>query len=164
MIVTTPVRVSHTGRQVINGSPDGIFPLYCPVRELEWVPDWSPRFVTSASGVAEHECVFITGEPDQEAIWVVTRHDPKNHGLEMIKVTPGVTVCRLEIHLEPLSEQRTRAVITYTHTSLGPAGDDFVAGFTQDHYSEFMANWARAMNHFLETGRCLDRTAGGDDG
>jgi hypothetical protein len=41
--------------QSIRGTPDGVFPLLCPVREGDWLEGWSDhcRLVHSVSGVAE---------------------------------------------------------------------------------------------------------------
>jgi hypothetical protein len=58
----------------------------------------------------------------------------------MIKITPGVTACRLTIELRP-APAGTEADVTYSHTSLGPEGEAFVAGFTEDHYRQFMRDW-----------------------
>ena len=71
-----------------------------------------------------------------------------------VLILPGMTACRLEI---PLSEDGNGcfADVTYTHTSLGPAGDAFVAAFTADYYRNFMQAWEQALNHFLNTGSRL---------
>jgi len=52
------------------------------------------------------------------------------------------------------------AAITYSHTTIGCAGDEFVATFTADYYQRFMQVWERELNHFLKTGfRLTDDTA-----
>lgn len=45
--------------------------------------------------------------------------------------------------------------ITYSHTSIGTADDDFVAGFTADSYQKFMQTREKELNHFLTTGSRL---------
>lgn len=77
----------------------------------------------------------------------------------MLKVTPGVTACRLSIQVRAASTG-SEAEVTYTHTSLGPSGDSFVAGFTADFYRRFMQEWEAKFNHFLRHGTAL-REAGG---
>jgi len=108
----------------------------------------------SASGLVENDCVFTTPEGEGEAVWYVTRHDPAGYLVEMIKITPGITACRLRIVLEPAPGGCT-ATVSYLHTSLGPAGDDFVEAFTAERYADFMRQWERELNHFLETGTML---------
>ena len=41
------------------------------------------------------------------------------------------------------------------HTGLGPAGDNFVAAFTVEHYRQFMQDWEARLNHYLRTGEAL---------
>jgi hypothetical protein len=72
----------------------------------------------------------------------------------MIKVAPQVTACRLTIRRAP-SARGTDAAITYSHTSLGPRGDEFVAAFTDAHYRQFMRDWESRLNNYLEHGRAL---------
>ena len=72
----------------------------------------------------------------------------------MLKITPQVTACRLTIQLRPATGG-SEAVVTYTHTSLGPEGDAFVASFTEDHYRQFMRDWEARINHYLVHGTAL---------
>jgi hypothetical protein len=96
------------------------------VRETEWADGWSPDLVISACGVTERDCVFIASHKQATAIWYVTRHEPEHWFVEMLKITPGVTACRLIIQLGK-EGAGCIADVTYTHTSLGPAGDELVA-------------------------------------
>ena len=155
MQVSSPNRVKHSYTQSLAAHPDKVFPLLCPVREADWVPDWDPVLVLSNSGVAEKDCIFVTRDTSKESIWVITEFEPKNHKLEMIKVTPGHTVAKLEIHLSPAGDNRTAAEIAYTYPALGPEGDEFLNEFTAQWYKTFMQNWERAINHYLSTGTKL---------
>jgi hypothetical protein len=127
----------------------------CPVREAEWADGWLPELVISSSGIAERDCVFTTPDKLGTAFWYITRHEPEKLFVEMLKILPGMTACRLTIQLSAESAGCCNADITYTHTSLGPEGDEFVANFTADYYKKFMEVWQNALNHFLTTGRVL---------
>ncbi len=105
--VRAPNRVSHTYKQRLNGSLSKVFPLLCPVREADWIHGWNPVVVLTQSGYAEQDCVFITDAKVHDAIWYVTRHDPARGFVEMIKITPGVTACKLTIRVRPV-EARLR--------------------------------------------------------
>ncbi len=155
MKVTRPHRKKHAYTQTLNAPPADVFPLLCPVREVEWVRGWAPSLVLSESGVAEADCVFITPGDPADTIWTVTRHEPERFRLEMVMVTPGRLVSKLEISLAEKDGGRTAADISYTHTSLGPQGDDFLETFTEDWYRKFMQEWETEMNHFLATGTKL---------
>jgi hypothetical protein len=158
MKISKPNRVSRTYVQHLVAPPLAVFPLLCPVREADWLEGWNPLLVLSQSGVAEPDCVFVTAAEPAGAVWYITRHEPDNGLVEMLKITPDVTACRITIRLRP-SAAGTDAQITYVHTSLGPAGDAFVAAFTDEYYLQFMRNWETRINHYLAHGSCL-HTAG----
>jgi hypothetical protein len=157
MKITKPTRATHRYRQRLHATPAKVFPLLCPVRETEWADGWAPELVISSSGVAERECIFLTPDKLGTAIWFITCHEPERWFVEMLKILPGVTACRLEIQLSENGDG-CDADITYSHTSIGAAGDEFVAQFTADYYRRFMQAWEKELNHFLKTGRRL-----GDD-
>lgn len=154
MNIAKPHRVIRSFTQNLTAPPDQVFPLLCPVREAEWVNGWHPRLVISTSGVAEPDCIFITAAGPQEAIWMVTVHDPENHHLEIIKLIPGIVVGKIVIRLAPTSGGCS-ADISYSFTSLGPDGDRVVSEFTQEHFDEFMLTWETELNHFTATGERL---------
>jgi hypothetical protein len=149
MRISKPNRATHTYRQKLCAAPARVFPLLCPVRETEWADGWLPDLVISSSGVAERDCVFVTPDKPKSAIWYVTRHEPENWFVEMLKIVPGVTACRLEIQLTPDGD-KCFADVTYSHTSIGKAGDEFVAAFTGDYYRKFMQIWEQELNNFLK--------------
>ena len=154
MKVVTPNRATRTYTQHLVASPGEVFRLLCPVREADWIEGWDPTLVVSASGVAEPDCVFTTSATPNDAIWYITRHEPAAGFIEMLKITPAVTTCRLTIQLRPTAGG-CDADITYSHTSLGPLGDAFVASFTEDYYRQFMQDWEARMNHYLRHGTAL---------
>jgi hypothetical protein len=159
MRITKPNRATHTYRQRLHAAPARVFPLLCPVRETEWANGWLPELVISSSGVAERDGIFFTPEKLGTGIWYITRHEPERWFVEMLKILPGVTACRLEIQLSENGDE-CFADITYSHTSIGCAGDEFVATFTADYYQRFMQVWERELNHFLKTGfRLTDDSA-----
>ena len=100
---------------------------------------------------SEPDCVFVTSASPHDAVWYVTRHDLATGCVEMIKITPEVTACRLQIGLRPTATG-CEAVVTYTHTSLGPKGDEFLRGFTEESYVRGMRLWEARLNHYLAHG------------
>jgi hypothetical protein len=154
MKIIEPRRVVRTYTQRLIGQPESVFSLLCPVRETDWIHGWDPILVVSQSGVAESDCVFTTAATPANAIWYITRHEPENWFVEMLKITPSVTACRLTIQLRRTVDG-CDAQVTYGHTSLGPEGDNFIAAFTEESYVAFMRNWESRMNHYLLTGRAL---------
>ena len=154
MKITKPNRVSRSYTQRLVAEPAVVFPLLCPVREADWLDGWDPILIVAESGVAEPDCIFVTPSEPNNAIWYITRHEPDIDFVEMLKITPLVTACKLSIQLRPAASG-SEAVITYTHTSLGPEGDAFVASFTEDYYRQFMQEWETRINHYLLHGSVL---------
>jgi hypothetical protein len=156
----TARRVSRTYVQTIDAPPDTVFPLLCPEREKEWLDGWQYSMVFSSSGLAEPGAVFTTSNPGEpETTWIVTRHDRDAGLVEFARFTPGSRTCLLQIGIVPFGDGRSRVTITYTYTSLSPAGDQFLDAWTEDAFVEPLSFWERSMNHFLATGTRLPRHA-----
>lgn len=154
MNIRPPNRVTHTYTQRLVAPPAAVFPLLCPVREADWIDGWNPLQVLSHSGLAEPDCVFVTDAEPFDAIWFITRHEPERGFVEMIKITPDVTACKLTVQVRAAGAG-SEADVTYSHTSLGPQGDVFVASFTAEYYVQFMREWEERMNHYLAHGTAL---------
>lgn len=159
MKIVKPNRVTRTYTQRLVAPASKVFPLLCPVREADWIEGWDPRLVVSSSGVAEPDCVFVTVAQPADAVWYITCHEPATGFVEMIKVTPSITACRLTIQLRA-TITGCDADVTYSHTSLGPHGDEFVATFTADYYRRFMQEWESQLNHYLRHGTALPQVDG----
>lgn len=104
MRVTTTNRVTRTYKQRLVAPPAEVFPLLCPVREADWIEGWDPIAVFTDSGVAEPDCVFITAATPHNAVWFITRHEPAAGFVEMLKITPEVTACKLMIQLQAVRD------------------------------------------------------------
>ena len=154
MKIVKPNRVTRSYTQHLVAGPARVLPLLCPVREADWIDGWDPLLVVSQSGFAERDCVFVTASGPDDSIWYVTRHEPEAGLVEMLKITPAVTACRVTIQVEAVADC-AEATITYSHTSLGAAGDAFVESFTEDYYRQFMQDWEARMNHYLLHGSAL---------
>lgn len=150
--ITKPNRIRREYTQTLSATPQTVFPLLCPVEEDKWIPEWSPEFVLSCSGVAEEDCIFQTPGKPNSSIWIISRYEPEQFHIEMYKVTPEHTVGKLRIQVSGKNKKETKATISYEYTSLGEDGDLFLEGFTEESYAEFMKIWEDALNHYLITG------------
>jgi len=79
MKLIKPNRNKYSCTQQWKGSIDELFPLLCPVREMEYVPGWNPTLVVSDSGVVEQDCLFIVPDSPADSIWVVNDYRPENY-------------------------------------------------------------------------------------
>ena len=150
--IEKPKRITHTYEQRIKGTIEDIMPLYCPVRELDWCESWNPKIVFSNSGLVEKDCIFITPHGEDDVVWIVTDYDTQTGHVKMFYHVPGVLVTKLEIQLTPITAEETKAVLTYSKTSLSEEGDKALEEFTKESYDIMMDSWEIAMNHYLLTG------------
>ena len=122
MRVEKPCRVSRSFTQHLCAPAGDVFPLLCPVRETEWVNDWRPKKVISESGVAEPGCIFVTPGIPEDALWLMTVHDPIEHRLEIIKIIPGVVIGTITVEFSSDGDSASTADITYAYTALSDHG------------------------------------------
>src|SRR5262249_21385792 len=147
-------RVSHEFTQSNDAPPEEVFPLLCPVREADWVPEWQYQMIYSQSGVAEVGCVFTTPNGDgTETTWLVTEHDPQKLCLQFVWVNPGLIATRIAIRLRTNSSGNTEARIAYTYTALSEAGNREIERYSRAWFESKMKSWEAAINYYLRTGK-----------
>ena len=148
------LRRSYGHTQTNDAPPETVFPLLCPVREAEWVPDWKYRMIYSQSGVAEDGCVFVTpNDAGPETLWLVTDYDPAAFRIAFAWLQPGLISAQIRIALTRAPGGKTRAHIRYLYTGLSPAGNAVLERYTPEWFSHKMRSWEDALNHFLRTGK-----------
>ena len=153
-------RVVRAYRQTIEARPDVVFPLLCPVREVEWLDGFVFTMIYSASGVVEAGAVFSTAAPgEQDTVWMVTQHDPTARRAQFARVTPNSRTCTLTIAVEACDADRSFVDVSYTYTSIAESGNTFIDEWTEDVFMGAVVFWEQSMNHFLKTGARLNRAA-----
>jgi len=144
---------AHTMR--LDGPPERVFPLLCPVREHEWIESWACEMVFSRTGLAELDCVFQTDFADDGPVdtWVISRYEPPDR-LEFVRIN-AVRAMRYAITLSREDETHTRADWRQVLTSLNVEGEKVLKALTPEVYAEEMETLERLLNHFLATGERL---------
>ena len=152
MDIQSPVRVTHRYAHRVGAPPAEVFPLLCPVRERDWIPDWNPRLVISESGVAEEGAVFFTDVEDREATWLITEHDAASGRIRMVQLVPGLVLIDLEI-LVSAAGGGTECDIVYTYTALSDEGEAWVAARTPEWFAGFISEWNLLNDYFANVPR-----------
>ena len=149
----TRVRRSWTQRLPVR--PDKVFPLLCPVREYEWIPDWRSETVYLASGRAEHGGVFTTDFPTRgRGTWVITRYEPPLEiGFAIFYADRYVE--HLEATLTPDGADGSNLRWTRTYTGLSEEGNRYIAEATGAPLEQRMQRQMRLLEHFCATGTML---------
>ncbi len=149
---------THQYTQINNGNIKAVFPLLCPVREVDWLDGWSYKMIHSRSGLIEKDCVFTTPHHGQfDTVWKVTQYDTNNYQIEFLRVTPNENVVKINIHLESIGQQQTKAHISYQYTALNEAQNEFIEKGLAASFNQAMKWWEKAINHYLETGTMLKK-------
>lgn len=129
------------------------FPLFEPIGEKAWAPDWDPVFATNADAQLSDRTVFTRAAPHGDhmptSIWLITRYDPAGGLIEYRAIVPGVRVARITVRCTPDGGASTTVDVTYLHTSLSDDGDRFVRDMTEGKFRSFIEDWAIAIRTYL---------------
>ena len=141
----------------LNGSVANVTPLFGPVREAEWAPDWSPRFIHPSQGAQREGVVFTTtGADGKDRLWLLTTYDLGNGRVEYVVITPAFAANEIKIRVLPDGEQHSKATITYRRSALAPEGNDEVAKLDAHWAEQQRIHWETAINEALTKGRTHD--------
>jgi hypothetical protein len=145
-------RESRTMRLALHADADTAFPLFGPVRETEWSPEWSPRFLFPAAPAQRSDgAVFTTeGQGGVANLWVMTDYDVKGRLVRYVILHPGLSVGELSIHVEPAGAGASTADVTYRFTAVSAEGNDSIARWTA-HFPHLQPHWEEALNTRLAT-------------
>lgn len=128
-----------------------ITPLFGPVREREWAPDWAPHFIYPAQGGQEEGAVFTTTSANgQERLWLLTTYNVEHGEVEYVVITPGFTANQIKIQIAPDGEKQSKATITYRHSALAPEGNEEVRKLSPDWAAHQRVHWESAINSVLK--------------
>lgn len=149
MIPFTPLRLTRTTTIHLNAPPATVFPLFTPLGERLWVPDWNPTMIYPASGELELDAVFTTAHGDgAPTVWTVVEATQEEYRVSYVRVAPDTHVARITVQCAE-EDQATRATVTYVFTALTEQGNAYVAQFTEQHYQHWLQGWEAGINEYL---------------
>jgi hypothetical protein len=141
----------------LNGSVADVTPLFGPVREAEWAPDWSPRFIHPTQALQREGAVFTTTSADsKDRLWLLTTYDPRNGRVEYVVMTPALMASEIKIRVLPDGEHHSKATITYRRSALAPEGNGEVAKLGAHWAEQQRIHWETAINEALKKGGIHD--------
>lgn len=149
-------RITRTRQIILNGPISEVFPLFGPVKEIEWAP---PRVIYLEGDFIEEHMVFVTTshhgqEPD--SIWTVSRYHPENACVEYTVMAPEriwwITIqCR-----ESIDQKQTKAEITYCYTGLTEWGNMINQIALDKMFEHDLKDWEEQISFYLSTGHKLE--------
>lgn len=135
---------------LINGVPEEVFPLLCPVREKEWIPGWTFDWIYSNSGLIEECCVFITQEYDQDTYWFVPDYDPEKKKIVFVHFAPGLLISRFSVLLTEKEKGKTEIIVEYVFNALSKKEKKYIENeLTQELLGKEMLGMKSLLNAHL---------------
>jgi hypothetical protein len=138
----------------LEAPPERVFPLLCPALEYDWIEDWRCQMIYARSGVAEDGCIFRTQfEGDGQMTWIVNRYDAPWR-IEFACFVPASHAMRLRLKLQS-SGAGTSLDWVREFTATDPAGEQWIAAYTQERHDTMMVRLESQLRHYLDTGTML---------
>ncbi|HZO92516.1 MAG TPA: hypothetical protein VFB22_02010 [Candidatus Baltobacteraceae bacterium] len=142
-----PVTKSASITLHLHAGADAAFPLFDPVNETKWDPDWKPRFLGDAIGEG---LAFVVADGDRRSTWLIDRYDARARTIAYVVFAPS-TLTRIHIDVLPDGD-RSIATVTYTRTALDDAGVEAVEHFVAQFPAQ-APHWESAINGYLDSTR-----------
>jgi hypothetical protein len=128
-------------------------PLFGPVREREWAPEWAPRFLHPVVPAQRDGAVFTTVGHDRTRLWVLTEYDPSAGRLVYLVTDPGFLVTEIKIAVVATGDRTSRATVTYRRSALTDRANEQVRALTADWAAEQAHHWGTAIAAALKRSR-----------
>ncbi len=139
-------RETRSFELALSGPADTAFPLFGPVREREWAPDWAPRFLAPDPPAQDSSgAVFTTERHGGTSVWVMTTYDPHRRRVRYVVLHPELVTCEIAIDVAATGTSTSRAHVTYRYTALSEHGERFIAHWL-DQFPHLARDWESAIN------------------
>lgn len=141
-------RVALEYQASINSRPERIFPLLCPVREYDWIPQWQCTMIYSQSGFAEPGCVFQTDFGDGYGVetWVVSHYQP-DQKISFVR-TGKIRTTRYEVTLSS-RDGATSILWRQEITGLTKEGGEAIESYTDEEFKKIMVPLNKMLADYL---------------
>jgi hypothetical protein len=120
-------------------------PVFGPIREREWSPEWAPRFIHPAVPSQREGAVFTTATHGRTRLWVLTEYDPRVGRVAYLVTDPDFLVTEIKISVVPAGERTSRATVTYRRSALTERANEQVDALTANWAAEQAHHWGAAI-------------------
>ncbi|HEY6237471.1 MAG TPA: hypothetical protein VIW69_20395 [Candidatus Elarobacter sp.] len=129
----------------LQAAADRAFPMFDPVNETRWSPDWHPTLLGDGRVVAG--LVFTTPDEHGRTAWLLDRYDPRAREIRYVITRPS-TLTTIDIVVVPDGPRASVATVSYTRTALEAGAVDAVQAFAR-HFPTQGPHWESAINAAL---------------
>jgi hypothetical protein len=157
-----PNKISQTATITLNDGFPQVFPLFGPIRERDWAPDWDPNILFCEAENIEENMIFQTHPHFEDEIqpytWTVSRFEPAT-GFIKYTIFAEDRLWWITIQCKEISSgQQCEAAICYTYIGFNENGNRRNEMALAAMYEYQLKDWERAINHYLDTGEQLIHT------
>ena len=131
---------------------DEAFPLFSPLGEKAWVPEWEPELVHPPGEEWCEGQVFRTVHDGQESVWFVARLDRAGHEVVYHRVDIGLSATSVTVHCSASGPDAAVAKVDYRFVGLSGEGNSFVREQTQEAFDAKFARWEKWIAEALARG------------
>jgi hypothetical protein len=147
-----PQRIQQSATINIDGKIENVFPLFGPIREMDWAEGWNPEILYRSSDVlAEERMIFQTQGYGEKYIWVITQYQPDKHLIEYT-VSAVERIWFIRVQCKAVDE-KTEATVSYTYTGLTEEGNQENERALKRMFADSLSDWEEAINYYLKTGK-----------
>ena len=135
-------QTSNTGHFEVQAPIDKVFPLFDPLNEPKWSPDFRMTPIYPLPFVVAKDAIFATARHGgHDATWVINLYEPVSYRIEYLLFKPDFQVRRISIACVSLAPNRTAVSVTYRVTGVSEQGNRHLS----DYGPEFIAEWGPAI-------------------
>ena len=135
-----------TDQYVIAHPLSEVFPLFDPINEIKWSPDFVITPVYPKPFAVIQGAIFQTVHHTRTATWLLNTYDKANNTIEYILINPDVTFTKMTIQCTALGADKTAVTVTYIVTGLSETGNEHVAKYDR----AFLDEWRDAINGYFD--------------
>lgn len=137
-----------THEMEIIGAVEAVFPLFTPIGEEAWVPDWNPTYLTKGKDTRE-EMLFTTGDGNEKTYWTCLKWQPKVHHARYLRITPASRIAIVDVRCTAKSAACTKVRVSYTLTPLIKNGEAKIDRVTAQSFAASIDEWADLIHAHL---------------
>ena len=145
-----PATITLTGQIRLPAPIARVFPLFSPLGEKLWVPDWNPELLYPPNIDWAEDQLFRTREEFGSAIWVVSELDFEAYYVVYHRVEADRYVAQIGVRCYPASADVTEANIVYRFVGLSERGNQEINAMSQRSFEEKMERWTGCLNEHLK--------------
>jgi hypothetical protein len=134
----------------LSGRVQDLAPLFGPVREKEWSPEWSPTFAHPSTPAQEEGVVFWTVTPHGRALWTLTEYAPDEGRIGYVVVIPDYALTDIKIRLVADGDAAC-VTVSYRRSALTAAANGYVDEFAK-HFAAEGPHWQAAIARTIQAG------------